>query len=72
MVTQNILFVKGLVMLIGDYFYTLGDAAKVLGVTRICIWKWIQAGKMAGEKVGRETIFPKWEIELLKERRSKK
>ena len=58
-------------MLISNYFYTLGDAARELGVTRICIWKWIQSGKIQGQKVGRETIFPKWEIELLKERRNK-
>ena len=58
-------------MLISNYYYTLGDAAKVLGVTRICIWKWIQQGKIQGEKIGRETIFPKWEIKLLKERRNK-
>ena len=65
------MFVKGWVMLVSDYYYTLGDAAKVLGVTRICIWKWIQKGKIRGEKVGRETIFPRWEIELLKEQRNK-
>lgn len=56
-------------MLISDYFYTLGDAAKVLGITRICMWKWIQAGKIRGEKVGRETVFPKWKIALRKEQR---
>ena len=58
-------------MLISNYFYTLGDAARELGVTRICIWKWIQRGKIQGQKIGRETVFPKWEIELLKEKRQK-
>lgn len=58
-------------MLISNYFYTLGDAARVLGITRVCLWKWIQKGKIRGEKIGRETIFPRWEIELLKERRNK-
>lgn len=56
-------------MQISDYFYTLGDAARELSVTRICIWKWIQQGKIRGEKIGRETIFPKWEIELIKKQR---
>jgi len=59
-------------MLISDYFYTLGDAARELGVSRICIWKWIQQGKIYGQKVGRETVFPIWEIELLKEQRKAK
>jgi len=59
-------------MVVSDYFYNLRDAAKVLGVTRICMWKWIEAGKIRGQKIGRETIFPKWEIELLKERRNAK
>lgn len=57
-------------MVVSDYFYNLRDAAKVLGVTRICMWKWIEAGKIRGQKIGRETIFAKWEIEVLKEQRN--
>ena len=59
-------------MLVSDYFYTLGAAAKELGVTRVCMWRWIQQGKIKGEKLGRETIFPKWEIVLLKAQRDAK
>jgi excisionase family DNA binding protein len=69
MLTQRNVLVKGVNMQISDYFYTLGAAAKVLGITRISMWKWIQQGKIRGQKVGRETVFPKWEIELLAEAR---
>jgi excisionase family DNA binding protein len=54
-------------MKIIDYFYTAQQAAKLLGVNRITIWRWMKSGKFSTQQVGREVLIPKWEIELLQE-----
>ena len=53
-------------MKISEYFYTEAQAARILDVNRITIWRWIRAGKFNAQKIGREVIIPKWEVELLK------
>ena len=53
-------------MEIVDFFYTEDQAAKQLNVNRITIWRWIKEGKFNIQRVGREVLIPKWEIELLK------
>lgn len=54
------------------YFYTEQQAAKLLGVNRITIWRWIRNGKLNTQQVGREVLIPKWEIELLQENVNKR
>ncbi len=58
-------------MKIADFFYTSGQGARLLGVTRITIWRWIQAGRFNVQYIGREALIPKWEVELIKEKRTK-
>jgi excisionase family DNA binding protein len=53
-------------MKILEFFYTQGEAAEVLGVTPITVWRWIKEGRLDIERVGREVLIPKWEVELLK------
>lgn len=53
-------------MEIAEFFYTEGEAAKLLCVSRVTIWKWIKANKFSIQRVGREVLIPKWEVELLK------
>jgi len=53
-------------MKIMDYFYTEKDAAKLLGVNPITIWRWVKDGKLDLQRVGREALIPKWEIETLR------
>jgi len=53
-------------MEIVDFFYTEDQAAKQLNVNRITIWRWIREGKFDIQRVGREVLIPKWEVELLK------
>ncbi len=55
-------------MKIADFFYTQTQAAQALGVDRTTIWKWSKEGKIDIQRVGREVLIPKWEIELLKVR----
>lgn len=59
-------------MQIIDYFYTEKQAAKVLGVNRITIWRWIKESKFNTQQVGREVLIPKWEVELIQQARNKK
>ena len=49
-----------------EFFYTQGEAAKVLGVTPVTVWRWIKEGRLDIQRVGREVLIPKWEVELLK------
>lgn len=55
-------------MKLSDLFYTQGEAAEVLGVNRMTIWRWIKEGRFDIQRVGREVLIPKWEVELLKTR----
>ena len=35
---------RGVYMEIADFFYTEGQVARILGVNRITIWRWIEGG----------------------------
>ena len=47
-----------------NYFST-AEVAKLLGVSRIAIFKKIKSGKIHAEKVGRNYIMPKTEYEAI-------
>lgn len=53
-------------MKICDFFYTEGQVAEVLGINRLTVWRWIKEGRFDIQRVGREVLIPKWEVELLK------
>lgn len=42
-----------------DNYYTIGQTARLLGVTRQTIHRWLVANKIKGERVGRETLIQK-------------
>jgi excisionase family DNA binding protein len=50
---------------ISEFFYTEAQAARILGVNRITVWRWIRAGKFDAQKIGREVIIPRWQVDLL-------
>jgi excisionase family DNA binding protein len=41
---------------------TIGQAASYLDVNRITIRRWIQSGKLKGEKIGKVTLILKTDI----------
>ena len=43
--------------MISDHYVTKAEAAKRVGVNRLTIWRWIEAGKLPAEKVGREVLI---------------
>ena len=52
-------------MRILDYFCTERQAAELLGVNRITIWRWIKAGKLNIQWVGGVVFIPKEQIDSL-------
>jgi len=57
-------------MKITDFFYTEGQVSELLNVNRITIWRWIKGGKFTIQRIGREVLIPKWEVDLLLESRT--
>lgn len=55
-------------MAISDDYYTITQALKVLGVTRMTIHRRMESGKLNSEKVGRSRFFPKREVDYLGEK----
>lgn len=43
-------------------YYTTAEAAKVLGVSRIAVFKKIKEGKIKAEKFGRNYLIPRKDI----------
>ena len=54
-------------MKIADFFYTSGQVAKLMNVTRVTVWRWVQSGKFNAQYIDREALIPKWEVDLLLE-----
>lgn len=50
-------------MALKDSYFTISQAAKHLGVTRQTVSRWVAEGKLLTEKVGRETLIEKAELE---------
>lgn len=42
--------------------YTIGDAAQLLGVTPMTIYRWMKQSKIIPLKIGRRTLIPKSEV----------
>jgi excisionase family DNA binding protein len=57
---------RGIIMKITDHFYTITQAAAVLGVNRLTIWRRTKQGELDIERIGREVLIPKWQVELIK------
>ncbi len=43
--------------------YDADEAAKILGIGYVTVWRWIRAGKLIPVKMGGRTLIPKSEIE---------
>jgi excisionase family DNA binding protein len=56
---------------ISDFFYTETEAAEILCVNRITIWRWIKQGRFNVQRFGSVVFIPKDEVKLIKKERSK-
>ena len=58
-------------MRISDFFYTKAEVVEKLGVNQLTVWRWIKEGKLSVQRVGREVLIPKWEVELFRTQQGK-
>jgi len=49
-------------MALKDNYFTISEAARELNVTRQTISRWVANGRLAGEKIGRETLISRKEL----------
>lgn len=49
-----------------DNYYSITETARILGVSRVTIWKRIQAGKLKAERIGHIFAIPKSEFGHIK------
>jgi excisionase family DNA binding protein len=52
-------------MSLQDTYITAGQAAALLNVSRLTVWRWVKSEKLSGERVGRITLIPRAEVEEL-------
>ena len=50
---------------VADSYLTIGGTAAALAVNRITVRRWLQSGRLHGERVGKVTLIPKAEVEAL-------
>ena len=46
-------------------YVTTGQAAVLLQVSRLTVWRWVKSGKLSGEQVGKIILIPRAEVEEL-------
>lgn len=57
--------------MLSDRYATKREAARLLGVNLVTIWRWAKDGKIRGEKLGQELLIPRKELaRLVKARRA--
>ena len=52
-------------MSLQEIYVTAGQAATLLQVSRLSVWRWVKSGKLAGERVGKITLISRAEVEEL-------
>jgi len=51
--------------------YDTNEAARMIGIGYVTVYRWIKAGKLIPVRVDKRTLIPKSEIERLKRERNK-
>jgi len=51
--------------------YDANEAARMIGIGYVTVYRWIKAGKLIPVRVDKRTLIPKSEIERLKKERNK-
>ena len=47
-------------------YYTYAEAAQVIGITKVTLWRWIKAGKIPIHRLGREVLIEKKVVDRLR------
>ena len=57
-----------MVIQIAEHFFTMTQAAEELKVERHTIWRWVKAGRLDAQRVGRVSFVERKAIEDLKKK----
>ena len=55
--------------MIREYVYTIEETADLMEVNRSTVYRWLRAGRLAGEDIGGVVLIPRWVVEMIKEER---
>ena len=58
--------------MIREYVYTIEEAARLTGVNRSTVYRWLRAGKLPGEDIGGVVLIPRWAVEMVQAERDAK
>lgn len=59
---------SSLIERVKEKYWTAGEAAKIVGVNYVTMWRWIRKGNLKAERLGREVLVEKQTVEALKRR----
>jgi len=57
---------SALIEKVNEDYCTLGEAAQLLSVSTVTIWRWINAGKIEAERLGREVLILRLSVEAIR------
>ena len=49
-------------MALSDIYLTTGQAGKLVGVNRLTVRRWVQTGRLTGERVGRQILVQREQL----------
>ena len=49
-----------------ERFYTFGEAAQALGVSKMTLWRWVKAGRVQTERLGREVLIERAVVDAMR------
>ncbi len=55
-----------------DEYATKAEAARLLGVDRLTIYRWIKSGKLKAERIGREVLIRRSDLSRMSTRKRAK
>ncbi len=57
-------------MSLSEIYLTTGQAAALLRVNRLTVRRWVQAGRLSGQRVGNVTLIDRQQVEQMAAERS--
>ena len=58
-------------MMIREQVYTITEAARLLGVNRATIRRWVKAGKLDAENIGGVVLLQKSQVDFVRKQRER-
>jgi excisionase family DNA binding protein len=55
--------------MLADVYATKAEAARLLGVNRLTIYRWVKSGKLKAERIGREVLIRRSDLSRISKRK---